>query len=108
MPIREIRKRRTTSRIDFDNKHVLTVFRSNQNLQVQLLEPATRKTLFTLSTESLTGGTKTERAEKLGELTGKKMLEMGVREVVFNRNGFLYHGRIAHMVDTLRKVGISI
>lgn len=108
MPSRQIRKRRTTSRLDFDNKYVLTVFRSNQNLQVQLLQPLTRNTLFTISTANFNFGTKTEKSEQLGQLAGKKMLDMQIKEAVFNRNGFLYHGRIRSMVDNLRKTGIKI
>jgi large subunit ribosomal protein L18 len=50
---------------------------------------------------------KTEQAEKVGEMVAKKAIEAGVTAVVFDRNGYLYHGRVKSLADAARKGGLK-
>jgi large subunit ribosomal protein L18 len=102
----KVRKRRSVVKIKFDYP-VVVVNRSNKNVQVQLLENLTKKTLFTL-TSNKEKGTKTEQAIKIGLEAGQKIKGLGIDKVVFNRNGLLYHGRVKAVAEAIREQGITI
>ncbi len=88
----------------------LTVFRSNKYLYLQAIDDATGVTLVCASTleESLkTIKHNVEGAGKLGEEMGKRLKEKNINEVVFDRNGYLYHGIVKAMADGTRKAGIQ-
>lgn len=82
----------------------LAVFRSNKHIYVQLIDDEAGKTITSASTiaDGL-DGSKVESASKIGELVGDRASAAGINEVVFDRGGFLYHGRIAAVADGARK-----
>lgn len=86
----------------------LTVFRSNKQIYAQVIDDLTGKTLASASSLKLTDkAPKKEIAAKVGELIAKGAQEAGVSAVVFDRNGYLYHGRIKELADAARKGGLK-
>ncbi|MDR1597105.1 MAG: 50S ribosomal protein L18 [Treponema sp.] len=87
----------------------MTVFRSNRALSVQVIDDTKGHTLASISTleEALRGLKVTaEGAGQLGEEMGKRLLEKNITTVVFDRNGYLYHGVIKALADGTRKAGV--
>jgi len=110
--IRFKRKRRILSRIEGSAERPrLSVFRSNQNLFVQLVDDIKGHTLVSASTveEELKGKTKknVEGAKTLGGLIAKRALAKNITKVVFDRSGYLYHGRIKALADAAREGGLK-
>ena len=85
----------------------MSVFRSNKAIYVQLIDDLTGKTLVSASSKGIEEGTKSEIAAKVGELVAKKALEAGIETVVFDRNGYLFHGRVKSLADGARKGGLK-
>jgi large subunit ribosomal protein L18 len=86
----------------------LTVFRSNKQIYAQVIDDLTGKTLAAASSLKITDkAPKKEIAAKVGELIAKSAQEAGVTTVVFDRNGYLYHGRIKELADAARKGGLK-
>jgi large subunit ribosomal protein L18 len=86
----------------------LTVFRSNKQIYAQVIDDISGKTLAAASSLVLTEKvTKTEIAAKVGELLAQKSIEAGIQSVVFDRNGYLYHGRVKQLADAARKGGLK-
>ena len=90
----------------------MTVFRSNKQIYVQLVDDVTGKTLVSASSKNKEvaekeGGDKINQAKKVGELIAKKSLEAGISTVVFDRNGYLYHGRVKSLADAAREGGLK-
>ncbi|HBK29534.1 MAG TPA: 50S ribosomal protein L18 [Parabacteroides sp.] len=86
----------------------LSVFRSNKQIYAQVIDDTIGKTLASASSLKLEDkGTKKEIAAKVGELIAKKAQEAGVQTVVFDRNGYLYHGRVKELADAARNGGLK-
>lgn len=85
----------------------MSVFRSNKQIYVQLIDDLAGKTLVAASSKGIEEGTKCEIAAKVGEAVAKKALEAGIQEVVFDRNGYLFHGRIKSLADAARNGGLK-
>ncbi len=86
----------------------LTVFRSNKQIYVQVIDDATGRTIASASSLKLDDKTtKKEQAAKVGEVIAKNTLEAGVQTVIFDRNGYLYHGRVKELADAARKGGLK-
>ena len=86
----------------------LTVFRSNKQIYAQVIDDLTGKTLAAASSLKISEkAPKKEIAAKVGELIAKSAQEAGVTAVVFDRNGFLYHGRVKELADAARKGGLK-
>ena len=85
----------------------MTVFRSNKQIYVQLIDDLAGATLVSTSSKGIEEGTKIEIAAKVGEAIAKKALEAGITEVVFDRNGYLFHGRVKSLADAARKGGLK-
>jgi len=85
----------------------MTVFRSNKQIYVQLVDDLAGSTLVASSSKGLEGGTKCEVAAKVGEAIARKALEAGITEVVFDRNGYLFHGRVKSLADAARNGGLK-
>lgn len=91
----------------------MCVTRSNNNLYVQVIDDVAGKTLCGVSTlgpdfkAAGKSGATVEGAAVLGEIIGKKAQESGVTEVVFDRGGNLYHGRIKALADAARETGLK-
>lgn len=95
-----------------DTKPRLCVFRSNEHTYAQVISDQTGRTLAAASTLSpeLRGIGKTgnkQAARRVGELIGQKCKELGISEVVFDRNGFLYHGRVREVAEGAREAGLK-
>ncbi|MDR3705629.1 MAG: 50S ribosomal protein L18 [Paludibacteraceae bacterium] len=87
----------------------LTVFRSNAQIYVQIIDDVQGKTLVSASSLEIKDKvTKKEVAAKVGESVAKLALEAGIAEVVFDRNGFLYHGRVKELAEGARKGGLKL
>ena len=84
-----------------------TVFRSNKQIYVQLVDDLEGKTLVATSSKGIEGGTKTEIAAKVGKAAAEKALAAGITEVVFDRNGYLFHGRVKSLADAAREGGLK-
>jgi len=90
----------------------LNVFRSLKHIYAQAIVDTTGKTLASVSTLSpeLRGTLRypgnVDAAKKVGELIAKKCLEKGIQKVVFDRNGYLYHGRIKALAEAARTSGL--
>ena len=91
----------------------LCVTRSNSNIYVQIVDDVAHMTILGVSTLGpdfkATGksGANIEGAIALGEIVGKKAQEKGVTEVVFDRGGHLYHGRVKALADAAREAGLK-
>ncbi|MDR0795381.1 MAG: 50S ribosomal protein L18 [Tannerella sp.] len=86
----------------------LTVFRSNKQIYAQLVDDTKGTTLATASSLKIAEkATKKEIAAKVGELIAQNAKEAGIQAVVFDRNGYLYHGRIKELADAARKSGLK-
>jgi large subunit ribosomal protein L18 len=90
----------------------LCVFRSARHIYAQIIEDTTGKTLAavsTLSSSVLDGKDypgNVEAAKAIGKAIAQKALERDIKEVVFDRNGFLYHGRVKALADSAREAGL--
>ena len=85
----------------------MSVFRSNKQIYVQFVDDTTGRTLASASSKGMAEGTKCEISEKVGELVAKKAMEAGITTVVFDRNGYLFHGRVKSVADGARKAGLK-
>lgn len=85
----------------------MSVFRSNKEIYVQLIDDLAGRTLAATSSKGIAEGTKIEKAAKVGEAIAQKALAAGINEVVFDRNGYLFHGRVKSLADAARKGGLK-
>ena len=88
----------------------MTVFRSNLHMYVQVIDDVAGKTLVSASTvEADLKGLKNKVADaaKLGEAVGKRLLEKNIDTVVFDRNGYIYHGIVKAIADGARAAGVK-
>ena len=85
----------------------MTVFRSNKQIYVQIIEDLNGRTLAAASSLGMVKMPKKEQAAKVGELIAQKAQEAGITTVVFDRNGYLYHGRVKEVADAARKGGLK-
>ena len=85
----------------------MSVFRSNKQIYVQIINDTTGTTLVAASSLGMETMPKKEQAAKVGELIAKKALEAGITTVVFDRNGYLYHGRVKEVADAARNGGLK-
>ena len=85
----------------------MSVFRSNKQIYVQIINDQTGRTLAAASSLGLEAMPKKEQAAKVGEMIAKKAIEAGITTVVFDRNGYLYHGRVKEVADAARNGGLK-
>ncbi|MCK5136546.1 MAG: 50S ribosomal protein L18 [Bacteroidales bacterium] len=90
----------------------MTVYRSNKQIYVQLVDDVTGQTLVTASSKEKEIASQTvnkiEKAKLVGKRIAEKAKEKGISNVVFDRNGFLYHGRVKNLADAARKSGLKL
>lgn len=84
----------------------LSVFRSNAYIYAQIIDDTSGTTLASASDLNNKKGTKTERAVVVGTEVAKFAIEKGIKEVVFDRNGFKYTGRVKALADSARTGGL--
>ncbi len=85
----------------------MSVFRSNKQIYVQLIDDLAGTTIVAASSKGLEGGTKCESAAQVGQAVAEKALAAGITEVVFDRNGYLFHGRVKSLADAARNGGLK-
>jgi large subunit ribosomal protein L18 len=88
----------------------MSVFRSNNHMYVQVIDDASGTTLASASTvEAEFKGMRNsvENGAKIGEAIGKRLLDKNIQTVVFDRNGYLYHGIVKSVADGARKAGLK-
>ena len=86
----------------------LAVFRSNRHIYAQLIDDRAARTLASASDGEVTDGDKTARAKATGKLLAERAKQAGIADVVFDRGGRLYHGRVAALADGAREGGLKI
>lgn len=88
----------------------LSVFRSNRDIYVQIIDDNAGHTLVSCSSAIPEirdhKGTKTEKSAMVGKIAAQKAAEAGITKVVFDRNGYLYHGRVKSLADAAREGGL--
>ena len=90
----------------------LTVFRSLKHIYAQVIDDSTGRTLVTASSldkeiREAAKAKKAEIAKKVGEIVAKRCVEKGIAQVAFDRNGYLYHGRVAKVAEGARAGGLN-
>lgn len=89
----------------------MSVFRSNRHISIQVIDDVNGNTLVAASSlekeVAEKKGSKSEQAKLVGTRIAEKALEKGISSVVFDRNGFLYHGRIKSLADAARNGGLK-
>jgi len=85
----------------------LSVYKSNKNIYAQLIDDVSEKTLFAASDVKDKKGTKKERAASVGKNIAEGAKGLKITEVVFDRNGFNYTGRIKLLADSAREAGLK-
>ncbi|MGX7591501.1 50S ribosomal protein L18 [Candidatus Karelsulcia muelleri] len=85
----------------------ISVFRSNKHIYVQIIDDVNHQTLLSDYSNSNLKITKTKMARKIGMILGEKAKKIGIYKLVFDRNGYLYHGRVKALAEGLRKTGLK-
>jgi len=89
----------------------LSVFRSNKGIYVQLIDDAAGKTLLAVSSADKNfadaKGNKIEQAKMVGKAVAEKAAQAGITSVRFDRNGYLYHGRVKSLAEAAREAGLN-
>lgn len=91
------------------SKPRINVFKSLKNFEAQLIDDVAGKTLAHSSTQKLklANGGNVDAAKQLGSDFADKVLALGVKEVVFDRSGYVYHGRVQAFADAVREKGVK-
>jgi large subunit ribosomal protein L18 len=109
---RKARVRRTLRRAQGDRPR-LSVFRSSKHIYAQVIDDATGRTLASASSidkeikGELAKGTDVAAASRVGRLLGERAAKAGVTDVVFDRGGYMYHGRIKALAEAAREAGLN-
>lgn len=85
----------------------LSVFRSNKQIYAQVINDLTGTTLASASSLGLEKMPKIQQAAKVGEMVAANAQAAGITAVVFDRNGYLYHGRVKELADAARNAGLN-
>lgn len=91
-----------------DERPRLCVFRSSKHIYAQVINDTEQNTLFTVSSLSLDSkGSGKEVAKAVGVKVAQEAIKKGIKDVVFDRNGFIYHGRVQALADGAREGGLN-
>ncbi len=111
---RELRRKRVRRTVaGSDTRPRLSVYRSLHHIYAQVVSDQTGKTLVTASTlspgvrEALKSKRNLHAAESVGKAIAEKCIASGIKQVIFDRNGFLYHGRLKALAEAARKAGLE-
>lgn len=88
----------------------LSVYRSNKGIYAQIIDDVTGKTIVSASSSSkdfAAKGTKSEQSVAVGKAVAAKAIAAGIKDVVFDRNGYLYHGRVKSLAEGAREGGLN-
>jgi len=87
----------------------LSVYRSNKGIYAQIIDDVTGKTLVSASSlekDFATTGNKSDQSTAVGKIVAQKAVAAGIKQVVFDRNGYLYHGRVKSLAEGAREGGL--
>lgn len=108
---RVIRHKRVRTKISgTPERPRLSVFRSNKGIYVQVIDDVNAKTLVSASTlakEVKTKASNIEAAKEVGDLIAKRAIKAGIKTVVFDRGGYIYHGKIKALAEAAREAGLE-
>ena len=105
----EKRRKRTKSKLLSDNiKWKVVVYRSNMHSYAQLIDKEKGNTLASASDLKIKNGTIMEKAYAIGQNLAKKALEKNITEIIFDRQGYKYHGRVKKIAEGLREGGLKL
>lgn len=96
--------------VGVEKKPRLSVFRSNKEINAQLIDDLTGNTIVAVSSRDkgvASKGTKIEVAALVGKALAEKATKAGIETVAFDRNGYLYHGRVKALADSAREAGLK-
>lgn len=85
----------------------LNVYRSNKAIYAQVVNDLKGETLFSANSLGLSDGTKSDQAAAVGKEIAKKALEQNLEKIVFDRGGYLYHGRVKALAEGAREGGLK-
>ena len=112
--IKKIRHRRVRQKVSGTvSRPRLCVFRSLNHIRAQLIDDSVGQTLVSMSTldsqvrSRINGMGKSKKAELVGTLLAEKALNEGIKQVVFDRGGYKYHGRVKALAEAARKAGLE-
>lgn len=112
---REMRQRRVRRKVvGLDARPRLSIYRSLHHIYAQVISDESGTTLATVSTlspgvrESLKSKRNADAAKSVGKAIAEKCLANGIKQVVFDRNGFLYHGRLKALAEAAREAGLKL
>ena len=110
--IREKKKRKIRSTVSGTNERPrLSVFKSAKNIYVQAIDDEQQKTLASASTKekgfSLDSGGNCAAAKEVGKLIAERLQASQIKDAVFDRNAFLYHGRVKELAQAAREAGLK-
>ncbi len=106
MANQKIKKQRSKAKISF-NFPVVVVTRSNKNIMAQVLSDSTKQVIFTFNSNKITGP-KTDKSIEVGKKVADYLKTNDLNQVIFNRNGYIYHGRVKAIAEAIREQGIII
>ena len=104
---------RTALKVAANGKPRLSVFRSNMQIYAQIIDDAKGATMICASTlekvvrEKLAKSSTVEAAAFIGKLVAERAVKQGINEVIFDRGGYLYHGRVKALADAAREAGLK-
>lgn len=101
------RKSKIRRNIMSSNLPRLTVFRSNKHIYAQLIDDIKGVTVASSSDLEMKKGDPSERAKEVGKDIGSKAKKSGFEKIVFDRNGYKYHGRVKALADAAREAGLK-
>ena len=108
---RELRHKRVRTKISGTAERPrLSVFRSNTGIYVQIIDDVAAKTLVSASTldkEVKTKASNIEAAKEVGTLVAKRAIKTGIKTVVFDRGGYIYHGKVKDLEEAGREAGLE-
>jgi large subunit ribosomal protein L18 len=110
--VRKVRRVRRAVKVAAHGRPRLSVFRSSKHIYAQVIDDAGGRTLAAASTrdvdlKSLKTGADKSAAAEVGKLVAQRAAKAGVKEVVFDRGGYLFHGRVKALADGAREGGLS-
>jgi large subunit ribosomal protein L18 len=111
--VRRTAKVRRRIKRDANGRARLSVFRSSKNIYAQLIDDVNGRTLVSASTvekdvrSGLKTGADVAAAKTVGKLVAERAVAKGIKEIVFDRGGYLYHGRVKALADAAREGGLS-
>lgn len=91
----------------------LNVFRSEKNIYAQIIDDSLGKTLVAASSldkelkGTIKAGSNKEAAKAVGEMVAKKAVDAGIKQVIFDRGGYIYHGRVKELAEAARQAGLD-